>query len=392
MADPQVHAAGGFVDVPDGDTTTKLPATPVDFGGTPWAPRSMAPAHGQHTDEILAELGRSAAQIADLRASGVTRLMAKMKTTARVYEEFVASGYRRHRPVLGQGRRQRGDQMGHGEPLVARGHGLQPRLIRLRDALGIDDAQLDRGPRYPRIGFKSSSAGESSHRRSARCFALPPYTDNVAGGVTPMRRRMLREGAPALHTLRDLRVIDLSTGIAGGYATKLLCDAGADVVKVEPPGGDPLRHFTASGRRSRGSRRAAVPVPRGRQALGGRECPARRTSRRSWPTRTSWWSRSSSTCSRPRAMSKNTPGWWCSRSPRSGARARTWDDPPPSSRCRPSADRSPRAGSRRSRRSWPAGAPPNGSAARSRRWPRSRPCGARARTGSASTSTSRCSR
>jgi crotonobetainyl-CoA:carnitine CoA-transferase CaiB-like acyl-CoA transferase len=50
-----------------------------------------------------------------------------------------------------------------------------------------------------------------------------------------------------VHGLRDIRVIDLSTGIAGGYATKLFCDAGADVVKVEPPGGDPLRHFTASG-------------------------------------------------------------------------------------------------------------------------------------------------
>jgi crotonobetainyl-CoA:carnitine CoA-transferase CaiB-like acyl-CoA transferase len=51
-----------------------------------------------------------------------------------------------------------------------------------------------------------------------------------------------------LHGLRDIRVIDLSTGIAGGYATKLFCDAGADVVKVEPPAGDPLRRFTASGR------------------------------------------------------------------------------------------------------------------------------------------------
>jgi crotonobetainyl-CoA:carnitine CoA-transferase CaiB-like acyl-CoA transferase len=50
-----------------------------------------------------------------------------------------------------------------------------------------------------------------------------------------------------VHGLRDLRVIDLSTGIAGGYTTKLFADAGADVVKIEPPGGDPLRHFTASG-------------------------------------------------------------------------------------------------------------------------------------------------
>src|SRR5688572_27559266 len=57
----------------------------------------------------------------------------------------------------------------------------------------------------------------------------------------------LSAGGP-VHGLRDIRVIDLSTGIAGGYATKLFCDAGADVVKVEPPGGDPLRHFTASGR------------------------------------------------------------------------------------------------------------------------------------------------
>jgi crotonobetainyl-CoA:carnitine CoA-transferase CaiB-like acyl-CoA transferase len=70
MADPQVHAAGGFVDVPDGESTTKLPATPVDFAGTPWAPRSMAPGHGQHTDEVLAELGRSSGQIAELRESG----------------------------------------------------------------------------------------------------------------------------------------------------------------------------------------------------------------------------------------------------------------------------------------------------------------------------------
>ncbi len=50
----------------------------------------------------------------------------------------------------------------------------------------------------------------------------------------------------SLRTLRDLRVLELSTGIAGGYAGKLFADAGADVVKVEPPDGDPLRRYSGS--------------------------------------------------------------------------------------------------------------------------------------------------
>lgn len=70
VADPQMHAAGAFVEVPDGPTTTTFPATPVDFSGTPWQARWMAPEPGQHTDEILRELGRSPQQIAELRGSG----------------------------------------------------------------------------------------------------------------------------------------------------------------------------------------------------------------------------------------------------------------------------------------------------------------------------------
>ena len=71
VADPQVRAAGGLVEVPDGATTTTLPATPADFAGTPCEPRWMAPEPGQHTDEILAELGRSPEGIARLRESAV---------------------------------------------------------------------------------------------------------------------------------------------------------------------------------------------------------------------------------------------------------------------------------------------------------------------------------
>ena len=47
--------------------------------------------------------------------------------------------------------------------------------------------------------------------------------------------------------LNGFVVVDLSTGIAGAYCTKLLADGGAEVVKVEPPQGDPLRRWSASG-------------------------------------------------------------------------------------------------------------------------------------------------
>jgi crotonobetainyl-CoA:carnitine CoA-transferase CaiB-like acyl-CoA transferase len=47
--------------------------------------------------------------------------------------------------------------------------------------------------------------------------------------------------------LNGYTVVDLSTGIAGAYCTKLLADGGAEVVKVEAPEGDPLRRWSASG-------------------------------------------------------------------------------------------------------------------------------------------------
>ncbi len=108
--------------------------------------------------------------------------------------------------------------------------------------------------------------------------------------------------------LGDLRVIDLSTVLAGPGCARYLADFGADVIKVERPGaGDSIRDMgwrdprddvtffskiVGRGKRTivldlkdpRGARRHAPPVRLGRRA--GREPAARASSRRSGWRRT----------------------------------------------------------------------------------------------------------
>jgi len=59
LADPQFLAAGGVVEVPDGAGAMPMVAVPADFHGTPGGPRRAAPALGEHTEEVLAELPRT---------------------------------------------------------------------------------------------------------------------------------------------------------------------------------------------------------------------------------------------------------------------------------------------------------------------------------------------
>ena len=47
--------------------------------------------------------------------------------------------------------------------------------------------------------------------------------------------------------LTGLAVLDLSSGIVGGYCTRILADGGATVIKLEAPEGDTLRQWSASG-------------------------------------------------------------------------------------------------------------------------------------------------
>ena len=67
--DPQAHAAGCFVDTPDGKGGAfRAPAGPVRFPGADDGPKGPAPHLGEHTAQVLAELGYSAAEIEAINA------------------------------------------------------------------------------------------------------------------------------------------------------------------------------------------------------------------------------------------------------------------------------------------------------------------------------------
>lgn len=78
--------------------------------------------------------------------------------------------------------------------------------------------------------------------------------------------------------LRDVRILDLTTSVAGPYATMLLADFGAEVIKVERQSGDDARHWGPpfldgeslwflSVNRNKKSLRLDFTAPDGRQVL-----------------------------------------------------------------------------------------------------------------------------
>ncbi|MBV8346309.1 MAG: CoA transferase, partial [Mycolicibacterium sp.] len=70
IEDPQAEASGAFVDVPSDAGPVRMVASPVDFRSTPTEQRSMPPEAGQHTEEILLELGMGWDEIVAAKEAG----------------------------------------------------------------------------------------------------------------------------------------------------------------------------------------------------------------------------------------------------------------------------------------------------------------------------------
>jgi crotonobetainyl-CoA:carnitine CoA-transferase CaiB-like acyl-CoA transferase len=70
--DPHVKAAGFFesMDYPGLAQPAPLTTTPVRLSATPGSIAKRAPTLGEHTDEVLQDLGYSAEEIAALREQG----------------------------------------------------------------------------------------------------------------------------------------------------------------------------------------------------------------------------------------------------------------------------------------------------------------------------------
>ena len=107
----------------------------------------------------------------------------------------------------------------------------------LRDGLPAPDLPA---PRAPDTGPAPPGLRHRGPRRAVR--------RGPGEGPPRQRRRPVLPGVTRqAGWLADRHVVDLTEGIAGAYATKLLADAGADVTLVEPADGHPLRRWSASG-------------------------------------------------------------------------------------------------------------------------------------------------
>src|SRR5215217_6396027 len=84
-------------------------------------------------------------------------------------------------------------------------------------------------------------AGRDQSESSARRRRLPRIGTTIRPGDTPHRSEEREQMASDVQVLNGIRVVEMTVWVAGPSAGGIMSDWGADVIKVEPPSGDPQR-------------------------------------------------------------------------------------------------------------------------------------------------------
>src|SRR5437867_3633738 len=84
------------------------------------------------------------------------------------------------------------------------------------------------------------------------CYSQLAAAPGAAGTILTHKNRETMEA------LGNLQVVDLTSGIAGPIVGMFMADFGAEVVKIEPPGGDPTRDSPGFSMWNRGKKSVVV--------------------------------------------------------------------------------------------------------------------------------------